>query len=415
MRAHIQLVVISVCLAGCGGNSASTPQTASVPATPATPSTPTIETQPTTGDVPLLTARESLGRHLFTDVNLSRPSGTSCASCHDPQRAFAGNHGGVQGVPLGSTGASGLRNTPSAMYAQFTPAFRVIADGGAARAVGGQFLDGRVDTLAQQALGPLLSAAEMNNPDAAAVVATVAASAYAEVFKGEWGADIFTRPEEAFIAIGESIAAYERSLDFRPFSSRYDDLLRGHDTFTASERRGMEAFFGPGRCATCHTADRTNPDPRASLFTNHQYVALGVPRNRTLAENADPTFFDLGLAGPKRSAPAGVPDAAGSFKVPTLRNVARRSAFMHNGVFTSLSEVVAFYATRDLDPRRWYPVGQRYDDLPSALRSNVTHRPPFDVAPGDPPRLTPRDVADIVDFLGTLSDPPFTSPVAVAQ
>jgi cytochrome c peroxidase len=110
-----------------------------------------------------------------------------------------------------------------------------------------------------------------------------------------------------------------------------------------------------------------------------------------------------------------VANSAGSFKVPTLRNVALRTALMHNGVFTSLTEVVTFYATRDLDPRRWYPVDGAFNDLPPSLRANVTHRPPLDLQPGDPPRLTPADVSDIVSFLGTLTDVPAITTLGVAQ
>ena len=386
-------------------------------APPATTPTTTTTATTTTTTAADLAARELLGRRLFHDTNLSQPVGTSCASCHNPLRAFAGNHGGTFGVPLGSTGTAGLRNTPTAMYAGFTPAFSVAMTPRGLQARGGQFLDGRADTLTQQALGPLLATAEMNNPTAAAVVAKVAASSYAAAFKTAWGAEIFTRAADAFTAIGRSLEAYERSTEFRPFTSRYDDLLRGRDSFTAAEKRGMHAFFAAdkGDCISCHAADRNNRDPAASLFTNHTYVALGVPRNAAIPANADATFFDLGLAGPKRSAPVGVTGAAGEFKIPTLRNVALKSAFMHNGRFASLSEVVGFYATRDIDPRRWYPVGNIFNDLPLGLRANVTHRPPLDLHPGDRPRLTPGDVSDIVAFLGTLTDVPPVSTFGTAQ
>src|SRR5271167_2783724 len=71
-------------------------------------------------------AREQLGKLLFFDETLSEPHGTSCASCHDPRRAFSGNHGSTIGVPLGSRpGTFALRNTPSLTYASFTPPFVV--------------------------------------------------------------------------------------------------------------------------------------------------------------------------------------------------------------------------------------------------------------------------------------------------
>lgn len=376
-----------------------------------------VEPSPPSGSAPL-TPQENLGRLLFHDRNLSQPAGTSCASCHNPGQGFAGNHGGRSGVAVGSQPTSiGLRNTPTAMYALFTPAFSVVTGPRGPQAVGGQFVDGRADTLALQAQGPFLAAAEMNNPSAAAVVSKVAASSYASAFKAVWGKDIFTKPNDAFTAIGTSIAAYEKSFDFRPFASRYDDLLRGRDTFTASEKRGMNVFFDPakGNCVSCHAANRTDRDPTHSLFTNHRYAALGVPRNLDIPANKDPTFFDLGLAGPKRTAPAGVTAAAGQFRVPTLRNVALKTAFMHNGRFKNLTDVVGFYATRDIQPQRWYPTGAMFNDLPVALRGNVTRQAPFDLRPGDRPRLTSTDVLDVVAFLGTLSDPPPISAITVAQ
>ncbi len=403
-------LALVACL-GCAAVAANGPT--SLKPQPPTPPPPTTTIPPA-----IQTAREALGRQLFRDPSLSVPAGTSCASCHTPLRGFEGNNGGTSGVPLGSTRTAGLRNTPTAMYALFIPPFTVRpGPTGRPEAHGGQFLDGRADTLAQQALGPFLASAEMNNPTAAVVVAKVAASGYAALFRSVWGQDIFTRPAAAFAAIGESLAAYERTIEFRPFSSRYDDFLRGKDTFTAAEKRGMAVFFDrtKGDCAACHVASPTNKDPAASLFTNHGYVALGVPRNPKIPANADPLFFDLGLAGPKRTAPVGLADAAGQFKVPTLRNVAMKSAFMHNGRFTTLTEVVSFYATRDLDPKRWYPDGVQFNDLPANQRGNVTHRPPLDLRPGAKPRLLPGDVADVVAFLGTLTDVPAPATFATAQ
>ncbi len=357
-----------------------------------------------------LNRREVLGKRLFDDTNLSVPTGTSCGSCHSPTRAFAGNNGSVSGVPKGSTGVLGLRNSPSIMYGSFTPTFALVADGGGFTPTGGQFLDGRVDTLSEQAKAPLLSPDEMNNPDAASVVAKVAVSTYAELFKQEWGSDIFTRTDEAFEAIAQSLQAFERNAVFHPFSSRYDEYLRGRDTFTASERRGMSAFFNPakGNCAGCHAADPRDSNPRSSLFTDFTYDNLGVPRNDAIPANADPAFFDLGLGGPKRALPNGDASLKGAFKVPTLRNVAVKEALFHNGVFTNLDDLVDFYVTRDTDPGRWFPSGQKFNDLPVALHGNVnTTEAPYDRRLGDAPRLTESERRDLVDFLRTLTDREF--------
>jgi cytochrome c peroxidase len=97
------------------------------------------------------------------------------------------------------------------------------------------------------------------------------------------------------------------------------------------------------------------------------------------------------------------------FRTPSLRNVAARRVFMHNGVFHTLDDVVRFYARRDSNPGEWYPQAAdgsplKYNDLPPPYRSNVDQLPPFGRSPGAPPALSDGDVADIVAFLGTLTD-----------
>jgi len=101
-----------------------------------------------------------------------------------------------------------------------------------------------------------------------------------------------------------------------------------------------------------------------------------------------------------------LPDAlCGAFKVPTLRNVARRRSFMHNGFFTSLRDVVAFYATRDTTPSRWYPAGMYLDDVPAAFRANVdVALAPFRPAAGSAARLDEHEIDAITAFLGALDD-----------
>jgi cytochrome c peroxidase len=92
------------------------------------------------------------------------------------------------------------------------------------------------------------------------------------------------------------------------------------------------------------------------------------------------------------------------FRTPSLRNVARRKRFFHNGAMSSLTEVVRFYASRDVTPDRWYPRGAKFDDLPVRYRGNVNTDPPFGGKPGDAPRLDEGEIADIVAFLETLTD-----------
>jgi cytochrome c peroxidase len=99
----------------------------------------------------------------------------------------------------------------------------------------------------------------------------------------------------------------------------------------------------------------------------------------------------------------------GAFKVPSLRNVAETAPYMHNGFFKSLRELVEFYVTRDTNPELWYPLVDggvaKFDDLPVAFQVNVnTSEAPYDRSLGEAPRLSGREIDQIVAFLKTLSD-----------
>ena len=277
---------------------------------------------------------------------------------------------------------------------------------------GGEFWDGRVDTLAQQALLPLLNPVEMNNPGAAAVVTAVASAPYAAEFEQVFGPSALANVGSAFTQVGLAIQAFEQSAALQPFSSKYDAVLAGKASFTAAEQRGLVLFQNPANanCASCHAFKPGSRNPADALFTDNSYHADGVPRNPAIPANAVAGFFDLGLCGPARTTPvvpAGVnPDSlCGRFKVPSLRNAALRSHYMHNGVFTSLSEVVAFYATRNSDPQRWYGPAGIPNDLPARYLHNLESKaPPFNGSPATGAVLTPAQVSDLVAFLGTLSD-----------
>jgi cytochrome c peroxidase len=96
------------------------------------------------------------------------------------------------------------------------------------------------------------------------------------------------------------------------------------------------------------------------------------------------------------------------FRTPSLRNVARRLVFMHNGIFRDLRQVVRFYATRDSNPKLWYPEDRDriavFNDLPEPYRGNLDRQAPFGRRPGDPPALSDQEVDDIVAFLNALND-----------
>jgi cytochrome c peroxidase len=146
------------------------------------------------------------------------------------------------------------------------------------------------------------------------------------------------------------------------------------------------------------------------VFTDHQYEALGVPRNAALTANKDPQYFDLGICGPIRTDMVDQTQYCGMFLTPTLRNTAMRQAFFHNGVYRTLQQVLDFYNFRDTNPDRLYPRAadgavQKINDIPARYQGNVdVSDPPFDRHLGDTPATTTRDEADIIAFLKTLND-----------
>ena len=178
-----------------------------------------------------------------------------------------------------------------------------------------------------------------------------------DLLRRAFGKRIFADPDRAFDGILQALEAYEqRYTEFYPYSSKYDAYLAGKAELTASEARGLALFNDPekGNCAHCHLSARSN-DGAPPQFTDYGLIALGVPRNPAIPANADPSFHDLGLCGPLRRDLAGRGEYCGLFRTPTLRNVALRRAFFHNGVFHTLRQVLEFYVERDTNPEKWYP------------------------------------------------------------
>lgn len=359
----------------------------------------------------------SLGEKIFNDSNLSEPRGTACVSCHQAKTGFSNLNSSKIGVPRGSLPKSfGIRNVMQNSYASFQPPFGFRVNGNDVDPIGGLFWDGRADTLAQQAQLPFLSAQEMNNKDAASVIAKIAASPYAQQMTAIFGKGVFNNPTTAMAHVGEAIAAFEVSAVFESFSSRYDAFIRGKALFTPAEANGMKLFMDPakGNCASCHLMNPKSTTARDNLFTDHGHYATGIPRNPAIPANANPSYFDLGLCGPQRTRPALTPNVpttitvekfCGTFQMPSLRNVAIRQVFMHNGFFDNLRDVVSFYSTRNSNPKRWYGPSGIPNDLPVAYLPNIVNdRSPFDRPASAGPALTEKEIDDIVAFLHTLTD-----------
>ncbi|BDU77941.1 cytochrome-c peroxidase [Mesoterricola sediminis] len=351
-----------------------------------------------------LSAEAQLGEAIFKDTRLSASGQQACATCH----VAADAHGAPNAFPAQFGGAAldlqGTRQSPSIRYLATNTPFFFDKEG---TPTGGFFWDGRVDTLAEQAGGPFLNPLEMAMPGKAAVVERLAQGAYADAFRQTYGAAIFADTEAAYRAMTLALQRYQlEDPAFRPYDSKYDAFLDGKVRLSDAEARGLALFNDPrkGNCAACHPSTR-GADGSRPLFTDFTYDALGVPRNPALQANADPAHFDLGLG-----ARLGREDLYGAFKVPSLRNVARRKALFHNGRFTSLKEAVTFYVQRDTNPEKWYPRDAdgnvvKFDDLPPAFRRNVNvTEAPYDRTPGQAPALDEAEIDDLVAFLQTLND-----------
>ena len=371
---------------GGGGDSAST---ASVPA-----------------QAPL-SVQAALGDKIFADVSLSASGRQACASCHTPDNAHSPSNSlpAQLGGPL--LDMQGRRNAPSINYLSFDTAFYFAADG---TPTGGFFWDGRAASLQAQAGEPFVNPFEMANASSADVVDKLSRAAYADEFKRVFGADIFARPDDAMARVALALSLYQKEdADFRAFSSKYDEFLRGRATLSAQETRGLALFNNPtkGNCAACHPSGKA-ADGRFPLFTDFSFDNLGVPRNPLLGRNDDAAHFDLGLC--ERPDLAARADLCGAFKVPSLRNVAQRHVFFHNGRFTTLKDAITFYVQRDTNPEKWYPLNadgsvNKFDDLPAPYRLNVnTVEVPYNRTLGDAPALSDAEVDDVIAFLKTLSD-----------
>lgn len=365
------------------------------------------------------TQLETLGRGLFFDPSLSASGQMPCATCHDPAHAL----GPSNALPVQFGGKDmrkpGLRAVPSLEYLQVVPPFTEHyyesddeGDGSVDNGpTGGLTWDGRVNRGRDQARIPLLSPFEMANGTPADAAARIRDGRYAGDLRKIFGNDVFADPDKAFAAAAEALEVYQQDYrTFYPYSSKYDAYLAGHVTLSEQEARGLALFDNPekGNCGNCHRSQR-GKDGTPPQFTDYGMIAVGVPRNRAIPANADPSYFDLGLCGPLRTDLSGNSEYCGRFITPTLRNVALRQSFFHNGVVHSLREAVVFYVERDTDPAKWYPRDadgrvQKFDDLPAAYHANINMELPFGGRPGDAPKLSASEIDDVVAFLNTLTD-----------
>ena len=403
------------------------------------------------------------GQKLFFDRDISGSRKVACATCHDPRFAYgppndlAAQLGGV------AMTQHGVRAVPSLRYKDKTPPYSDLLDNPDAISVpgpgGGLDWDGRAADHAEQARGPLLDPVEMANASAAEVVAKVRVAGYAPLLRQAFGEHVFDDTATAFHAVTAALQAFQlEDISFRPYNSKFDMYTSNKKggELTIAELRGLRVFADPntGNCASCHYQGAGFRGSSA-LFTDFSYEAIGVPRNDLHAtapqanrndipaNDTDPGRFDMGLCGPERPDHALAEDGkpsrfCGMFKAPTLRNVAVRQAFFHNGVIHTLEQAIRFYNTRDTNPELWYPtVGgkvlepgdpgydpdypayglittqyakgagtvQKYNDLPRQYWGNIDTQMPLDGRPaGSRPPMSEQDVHDLICFLNTLTD-----------
>jgi len=248
-----------------------------------------------------------LGRKLFFDVRLSRSGTTACATCHDPEHAFAQ----PLRVSVSDTGRTGRRNAPSLVNAALLPAL---------------MWDGRFRTLEEQASSPF-QRGEMGIGIEEAVRRLTSDPQYRHLFR----AALDERPSVNGTA--RALAAYQRTLISG--ESRFDRFLLGNETAVLSslEQDGFHVFDRKAACTACHDLQ-----PRANhagswlpLFTDFRFHNLGVGYRSG-------QFADAG-----RYEVTGAASDVGAFRTPSLRNVAVTAPYMHDGSLDTLDDVVDFY------------------------------------------------------------------------
>ena len=348
--------------------------------------------------------KENLGARIFVDTNLSEPAGQSCSTCHVPGKSFVDARG--QATSEGAVaGRFGPRNAPSIVYAAFVGP--LLPASGETGYQGGMFWDGRVDTMQDQALQPLINPLEMNNADLNAVFAKLKSADYASQFIALYGPNALDDADTALANLGDAVTAYETALPGYPrFSSKYDAYLAGTAAFTDAEARGFKLFEAektgpctpqldgtmapPCGCAQCHL-DQPQDDGSPPMFTDFGYDNIGIPFNASNPFYQLPS--DLNPGGPNavdQGLGAVVPNRtqAGHFKAPTIRNIALTAPYGHNGYFKTLKDIVHFYNTRDVQGA--WPAPEQPDQMNKTGLGNL--------------ELSSDDEDDLIAFLGTLSD-----------
>lgn len=286
-------------------------------------------------DNPPTPEKITLGEKLFNDERFSSTGEVSCATCHLADALFTDS---PLKVSEGILGLTGTRNAPSVVNAVFFKKF---------------FWDGRSPTLEDQALHPFTNPVEMGLEDHQPILDIVRSDPdYVKQFAKVFGKDgnAITMTE-----VTRAIASFERTLIGG--DSPFDRWYFGGDpsALTDAQKRGFNLFLNEGRCVSCHIVEQTQ-----ALFTDNRFHNIGVGINdiqdevpglasRFLHAEATASEVNVQVLTDKRTSELGRFaitrgfDDLGSFKTPTLRNIALSAPYMHDGSLETLKDVVVHY------------------------------------------------------------------------
>jgi cytochrome c peroxidase len=343
---------------------------------------------PVPADNPQTPEKIRLGEKLFNDKRFSSTGTVSCATCHDPTKAFTDS-------PLrtskGIKNLTGTRNAPTVVNAAFLHS---------------QFWDGRSPSLEDQSQHPFLNPVEMGLPNYEPILKIVRGDkAYTAMFQAAFGksGNQITMEE-----VKKAIAAFERTVISG--DTPFDRYFFGGDkkAMTPAQVRGFRLFLGKGRCVSCHVIEQDQ-----ALFTDNRFHNIGVGINAVqkdvpklagefLKAKAGGADVDKTVLTDKRASELGrfaVTDGfddMGAFKTPTLRNIAVTAPYMHDGSLKTLKDVVVHYNNGGFTRK-----GERVNDfLSGGIR-------PLD--------LSEQEVNDLVAFMEALTSPPFAKKAQAAR
>jgi cytochrome c peroxidase len=292
--------------------------------------------------------KAELGKALFFSPELSSSGAIACASCHDPDLAWADG----RTVAFGHNRQAGKRNTPSLLFSAYT---------------GRQFWDGRADGLEDQVRNPIVAENEMNADPAAIIQRLGRSPELSRLFADAFGDATITMDRVAL-----AIATFERTMVVG--RSRFDAFVSGRNREVMSDSavRGLHLFRTSARCMNCHNGPE---------FSDGQFHNVGLSYYR------NPTYRDLGRYEVTRD-----PRDVGAFKTPSLRNVSRTEPLMHNGLF-DLPGVLRMYnnGMADIRPRNDAEANDPLFPVKSPLLRSLG--------------LNKQDLSDLQEFLNSLAEP----------